>query len=477
MRPARRIVRRLARTLGVGLALSAGAATAYPLDGHERTGIPRLAAYHEHRDALLKSGRLVPGSLQPLEAIRLGLADQPELALPAPDPRGSAQLKALLGERADAYAVAVLDLSNPERLRYLAHRDEVGQNPGSIGKLVVALATFQALANRYPDDLAGRHALLRATEVVVDAIVGGDHHEVPIVSPSDGRLVRRPLAQGDRGNLYAHLDWMLSSSSNGAASALMQELVLMRRFGSDYPPEPAAARAFLQEARPAELGGLLRGILDEAITSNGLDLRSLRQGGMFTAIGKRRMPTGDSHSTARELMRFLLQLEQGRLVDPWSSLELKRLLYLTDRRIRYASHPALASSAVYFKSGSLYSCVPEPDFVCRKYHGNVRNYMNSVAIVESIDRDPPLHYLVVVLSNVLRQNSAVDHQTLALRIHRLLESFHPKRPTPPPGSGGAVAPASEAASQASRPQPPDGGPGRGVAEAGRQAADEQTADP
>ena len=38
---------------------------------------------------------------------------------------------------------------------------------------------------------------------------------------------------------------------------------------------------------------------------------------------------------------------------------------------------------VYFKSGALYGCEPEPDFVCKKYHGNVRNFMNSVAIVEA----------------------------------------------------------------------------------------------
>jgi len=39
---------------------------------------------------------------------------------------------------------------------------------------------------------------------------------------------------------------------------------------------------------------------------------------------------------------------------------------MTQRRIRYASHPALYSYAVYFKSGSLYSCQPEPDFVCKQ---------------------------------------------------------------------------------------------------------------
>jgi hypothetical protein len=62
-----------------------------------------------------------------------------------------------------------------------------------------------------------------------------------------------------------------------------------------------------------------------------------------------------------------------------------------------------------------------------KYHGNVMNYMNSVAIVETPDREIPLHYLVVVMSNVLRKNSAVEHQSLATRIHRMVQSLHPVR--------------------------------------------------
>jgi hypothetical protein len=59
--------------------------------------------------------------------------------------------------------------------------------------------------------------------------------------------------------------------------------------------------------------------------------------------------------------------------------------------------------------------------------GNVRNYMNSVAIVETEQQDGvlPLRYAVVVMSNVLRKNSAAEHQTLATRIHRLMQEAHP----------------------------------------------------
>ena len=93
--------------------------------------------------------------------------------------------------------------------------------------------------------------------------------------------------------------------------------------------------------------------------------------------------SGDSYGTARELMRYLLRMEQGRLVDLFSSREIKRLIYVTERRIRYASSPALAEAAVYFKSGSLFECAPEKGFTCKPYAGNVKNYMNSAAIIES----------------------------------------------------------------------------------------------
>ena len=92
-------------------------------------------------------------------------------------------------------------------------------------------------------------------------------------------------------------------------------------------------------------------------------------------------------------MRYLLRMEQGRLVDEWSSREIKRLMYVTERRIRYAVVARARDAAVYFKSGSLYECAPEPGFTCGQYMGNVKNYMNSIAIIESPGRGAaaPLH--------------------------------------------------------------------------------------
>ena len=53
--------------------------------------------------------------------------------------------------------------------------------------------------------------------------------------------------------------------------------------------------------------------------------------------------------------------------------------------------------------------------------------MNSVAIVESPAGQPRLYYLVALMSNVLRKNSAVDHQTLATEIHKLIEEKHSQK--------------------------------------------------
>jgi hypothetical protein len=120
-----------------------------------------------------------------------------------------------------------------------------------------------------------------------------------------------------------------------------------------------------------------------------------------------------------------LHLEQGKVVDPFSSLEIKRLLYLTQRRIRYASSPALDDAAVYFKSGSYYRCRNESDSSCQKYQGNVLNLLNSVAIIESPAGDPDgLFYMVVITSNVLEQNAAVLHQSIGTYLQRLLERRH-----------------------------------------------------
>ena len=164
--------------------------------------------------------------------------------------------------------------------------------------------------------------------------------------------------------------------------------------------------------------------LSEVVENHGMSTERLRQGSFFTRHGKNRVGGISSYGTPKELLKLLVRMEQGKLVDEFTSNDLKRMLYMTQRRIRYASHPALNDMAVYFKSGSLYSCQAEEGFKCGKYQGNKRNQLASVAIVESPSEPQELRYMVVVMSNVLKVNSAVAHQTLALRIHRMIEGRH-----------------------------------------------------
>jgi hypothetical protein len=418
------------RLLAIALLLAPLAGHAWPLDGYPETGIRRVEGSRLANDGKVRDVTQPPGALLPTPAVDLRLLGHRNLDLPAPDPAFTAQIVKLLGAEADRYGIAVLDLTDPARPRYAEHRGDYQQNVGSVGKLVVATALFQALADAWPNDLARRTGVLKNTQVTADAFAHWDHHTIRLFDPATNTLKRRPVQDGDRGSLYEWLDWMLSVSSNSAASMVMREAMLIRQFGTRYPLPDAEIERFFRDTPQRELTALFDRTFVEPLGRNGFDVAMLRQGSFFTAEGKRLVQgVGNSYGTARALMELVLRMEQGRLVDEWSSRQVKRLLYMTERRIRYASSPALANSAVFFKSGSLYDCEPEPDFNCGPYRGNARNYMNSVAIVESPANGRRVHYAVTLISNVLRKNSAATHQALATEIHRLIEEMD-AAPTP-----------------------------------------------
>lgn len=401
-------------------------AHAFPLDGAEETGIYRLEGYRLAQQGKVRGNKLSAGAQLNLEKVLLRLEGIDVDPLAKTDAELTRKVIKLLGREAALYSISVFDLSDPERMRYAEHNALQPRNPGSVGKLIVALALFQALADIYPDDIAARERVLRESLITADSFIRWDHHVVPFWLPEQMRLRKRKLAEGDTANYWSYLDWMMSASSNAAASMVFKHVLLLRHFGKAYPVTPAREEAYFSQSR-GQLRQDLITALQGPVTQNGMNLNSLRQGGFFSREGKRRVPGDSSVSTTRELMRYLLLVEQGKLVDAWSSLQIKRLLYITQRRIRYASSPALKNDAVYFKSGSFYKCRPEEGFVCRKYSGNVLNLMNSVAIVESPAGSPRLHYMVTITSNVLRKNSAVAHQTLATRLHALIRSLHPER--------------------------------------------------
>jgi hypothetical protein len=400
-------------------------AQAYPLDGYQETGIRRVEGARLANEGLAEGGTQPPGALLTTGQVDLRLLDHRDLALPGPDPQFTAEVVKLLGEHAGEYGIAVLDLTDPGNPAYAEHRGDYRQNVGSVGKLLGALGYFQALADTWPDDYDRREAILRDTIVTADDFAHKDHHTVRFFDVETRTLVRRTIQDGDQGSAWEYLDWMLSVSSNSAAAMVMRDAMLLRHFGQDYPVSEERINAFFEETPRGELTRLFQQTFWEPVTRNGLDLDRIRQGSFFTAQGKKNVNGGgNSYATARSLVQYVLMMEQGKLVDEWTSRQLKRLLYMTERRIRYASAPALKDAAVYFKSGSLYQCKEEEGFKCTAYHGNVINYMNSVAIVEQEIDGAKLHYIVIVISNVLRENSAEAHQALGTGIHRLIRDRH-----------------------------------------------------
>ncbi|HSG91403.1 MAG TPA: hypothetical protein VLA56_19460 [Pseudomonadales bacterium] len=414
------------QTLIAALMLCLGAeAGAYPLDGQEDTGIRRLEGYRLAQEA--KSGpKLTSGQLLSTADIRLRLLDYsgPDFDELPQDPDLAAFLAATLAPRDPSYTMVIVDLTDPARIRWAGLRPDLQQNAGSVGKLVTMAGFFMALRDAFPDT-AERARILRETSVRAGDWIGVEQHKVPKWQADTGLNASSVIVPADEFRLSEWLDHAISASANGAGAIVWREAMLLRHFGSAYPVTEEARTRFFAQTPKAELGALALATMTDPLREAGIDTANLQQGSLWTANAKAKIPGSRSFATARELTRVAFRIEQGRLVDEWSSLEMKKYLYMTKRRYRYAYAPELARSAVYFKSGSLYSCKAEEGFRCGKYMGNDRNLMNSVAIVEgdgASDREPQLHYIATLMSNVLRFNSAWDHARIAAAVHETLRT-------------------------------------------------------
>ena len=417
------------------LLLLSESAGAYPVDGYSYTGIRRLEYARLVQSGEIAGVRRASGQYLSMEQAQPHWHTSDGKLLPPVDEDFSRSVAELVPEaQREDYAIALLDLSDPGHARYALHNPGIQANVGSVGKILVALAFFQALADLYPDDIAARERVLHDTQLTADIFSQYDHHTVPFYDVATRQKSSRHIRIGDTGSLWEFMDWMLSASSNSAAAVVQKELIALVHFGVRYPVPADEEAAFFAATRRAELGEIMSQAMDGAAARNGLDPEKIRQRSFFTHEGNRRVADTSSYATAGQLMAYLFRLEAGTLVDSFSSREIKRLLYMTQRRIRYASHPALNEAAVYFKSGSFFQCVNGPRG-CRKYKGDKTNRLASVAIVES--PGSVQRYLVVVMSNVLGVNSAVAHQTLAMRIHRLVAALHPAPAALPPIPEGA----------------------------------------
>lgn len=404
---------------------------AYPVDSATHTGIDRLDAYQLRLSTpVAKVKKPVPGARLNRKQIKLRLFDEGLQLneLPPRDAELESQLRSILGANSSRYSIALLDLTDLTTPVYAEHRAEKSFNPGSVGKLAVATAFFHSLARLYPKDIPLRESVLRDEHLSAENFVRKANHNVPFWDAEKQKMTFRKPRPGDTVNLWSWMDWMMSASSNVAASMMLREAMLMRHLAEAYPGTAEQRTEYFSKTPAKARGELLRQTLDEPLMASGLDVEKFRQGGFFTSGARYLAPGGKSYATARELIRYLVAMEQGTLVDEFSSREIKRLLYMTQKRIRYASSPKLDNAALFFKSGSLYRCYERP---CPKYKGDKQNLLNSVVIVEEpAGDDAGLHYMVVVSSNVLRENSSVAHQTLAGQIHKLMARRHARQLNP-----------------------------------------------
>ena len=403
------------------LLLTNSSAFAYPIDGIEESGIRRLEGF-QIAQVTPGAPKLVDGQMWSTDSIALKLLDYDGLefdALPE-DPELKQFLTKALRNRDPSYAMVLVDFSDPENLRWAGLRPDLRQNAGSVGKLICMAALFHALAEAFPDT-DDRARVLRESVSQAGDWVSNEIHQVPKWDASLKRNLYSVVKPGDSFRLSEWLDHAISASANGAGSIIWREAMLIRHFGSEYPKSFEESERFFRETPKVELGKLALAVVTEPLASAGIDTANLQQGSFWTTNSKRKVPGTISFATPRELARLALRIEQGRLVDVWSSLQMKKYMYLTKRRYRYAYAPELNKDGVFFKSGSLYSCQPEEGFVCGKYMGNNRNMMNSVAIVEGAQPEDPA-YLATLMSNVLKVNSAWDHSRIAAAVHETIRT-------------------------------------------------------
>lgn len=395
----------------------------YPVDGYERTGIKRLKRLELIKSGELKDATKLPeGAMKSYMDIQLNLTEKNQDSVHCflkEDDVFQKEINNLFRGLDKSYSLTVLDISDLQNIRY-AHRNETsGYQPGSVGKLAVLVALFEQLAIIYPDDFDKRLELLKNKSVKAGAWGLTDEHTVPIYNVETQKLVKRQVIASDVFTLFEWADHMLSVSNNGAASIVWREALLMQVFGDKYPElTQEEADDYFKDTPRKELTDLANDIVNLPLRKLDITSDEWRLGSFFTSGANKYVgDKGGSIGSPLGLMKFLIQLEQGNVIDKASSLEMKRLMYMTDRRIRYAQSPALKEAAVYFKSGSLYKCDRTKGEECGKYMGNVNNFMNSVAIIEHPDN---CRYMVVLMTNVLRKNSASDHMALAASIDKIV---------------------------------------------------------
>jgi hypothetical protein len=400
--------------------LIASSAYSYPNDAYDRTGIRRLKLYRP----VLPQGATWPSERIQLKMTKEGKNYQLNEKT-SKDPQLQGELEKILKRHSwKNYNIALIDITNPAKPRFAGINETETQIPGSTAKLLVAGGLFAALQKIYPNSVQKREDLLKTTMVKADSWCMPNSHSVPVVK--DNKVTVRAIYPGDTFSLWEWLDHAISPSSNAAGTIVWREAILMNLLKEKYPPQKWDISLWKQWDRKKFTESAFA-TLEKPLKEVGIDPDSFRLRTFFTKGGNPYINSEKSLASPLSLAQWMIRMEQGKMVDEWSSLELKKLMYVTRRRIRYAAASELTNSAVFFKSGSLYQCIPEEGYQCGKYLGNKINILNSPTEIETElialkegDIPKPISYIIVVMSNELRKNAATDHALLAGAIHKMM---------------------------------------------------------
>ena len=179
--------------------------------------------------------------------------------------------------------MALLDLTDAQGARYAEHRADGRQNVGSVGKLVVALALFQALADTWPEVERATRKVLRETTGHRGRLLPDRPPHGPLLRPrhQDARAPDDP----DRGPGLAlrvpRLDALPQLELGGGHGHARSDARPPVRHGVPRPGE-AEIRRFFKETPVAERTALFERTFLEPVTRNGLSLELLKQGSFFT---------------------------------------------------------------------------------------------------------------------------------------------------------------------------------------------------
>lgn len=458
-------------------------ARSYPTDEYERTGIRRLKVQNDINLGLRRGTKLVSGAKWPSKNIKLRmltLGHEFELSKSTPkDVVLQSALEQVLKKWSwRKYNVALIDITDPAHPRYAGVNEQNMQTPGSVAKVLVASALFEQLKSRFPKDIAARENLLKTQVVIADDWAQSDSHEVPVVTGDNLEKVSiRRVHTGDSFSLWEWIDHALSPSNNSAAATVWREATLMKLLGEQYPPPKYDTQLWSKLGKDA-LTEASFAVVDKPLLDAGISPEDFKLRLYFTHGAGKYIHSSTCGASVFAILQWMVRVEQGRMVDEWSSLELKKMLYLTRRRVRYLHTHLLDNFAAFFKSGSLYrfnegsphiqyegdkinvlnslieiDTSPPPTEIVQVVAGSTENAMSTPAKAKpetfmdsslptstqpsAVIEKPPYVYIVAVMSNELKRNAAMDHARLAEAIHSIITAT-PEAPAAIPDSPDAV---------------------------------------